>query len=568
MGRTTTTHNFTTTGVPVRIIHKAFSSSEVIYVCRCARMFSRLRRVVRPLAPLAVAVQSTHLDPHMVHAFSSAKANLSNLPLEGTYVQTTSAFSIAANDPLEDRFSLAKLREDKVLAAVMDGHGGWQCANFVQNNLYEAVAAELTHSTNADDPHEVGAALTRAFERVDRDFLGRIRPAFQIGFGRVSNVGACAIAAIVTHSHIIVANAGDCRAVFGRTVAARESSLANATGSDSDSTTNSNAVAVFGGSAGAWIETTALSYDHNSRLPREQAHLRIAHPDEPDLVVEKGSGACYVKGRCVSFALRGRGGRLYGWHNCCGVCPMQSAANACIWGCVPQAVRIQRPSCIRLGSAHPTALHPALHHRLVVLTIHADPVPVNCCTSFLGQPTAAKPEIRVLPLHNGATGYSVAEGLRKSFLILACDGVWDGACVIYCYNYVNPRRLPSHCAQCFRTRMRCGSLRKTRGHGSPSQSGSPSACSKQRLRQRASVWRMCGPCRWVERGGPFMMTSQVGGAVRFIDSSDWTCCMLFFLPLVVVLFVGPKSPAEGAPVGTSVSISGGLLAALKRAIGL
>jgi len=122
----------------------------------------------------------------MVHAFSSAKANLSNLPLEGTYVQTTSAFSIAANDPLEDRFSLAKLGEDKVLAAVMDGHGGWQCANFVQNNLYEAVAAELTHSTNADDPQEVGAALTRRSNALTVTSLAVSARRFKSGFGRSS----------------------------------------------------------------------------------------------------------------------------------------------------------------------------------------------------------------------------------------------------------------------------------------------------------------------------------------------------------------------------------------------
>ena len=38
----------------------------------------------------------------------------------------------------------------------------------------------------------------------------------QVGFGEVAHVGCCAIAAVVTPTAIVVANAGDCRAVLGR----------------------------------------------------------------------------------------------------------------------------------------------------------------------------------------------------------------------------------------------------------------------------------------------------------------------------------------------------------------
>jgi hypothetical protein len=38
----------------------------------------------------------------------------------------------------------------------------------------------------------------------------------QIGFGEVARVGCCAVAALVTPTHVVVANAGDCRAVYGR----------------------------------------------------------------------------------------------------------------------------------------------------------------------------------------------------------------------------------------------------------------------------------------------------------------------------------------------------------------
>ena len=211
--------------------------------------------------------------------------------LENTFIQAASTYEIAANDPCEDRHAVARLGDDKLLAIVADGHGGWQCAQFVQTHLGPAITSELRHTTNPDDPHQIGAALSRAFERVDRDFIGRIRPAFQLGFGNVSSVGACALAAVVTRSHIIVANAGDCRAVLGRSMTAKQAAEAR----QSFDGAGGDAVALVGGVS--WVEATPLSEDHNSRQPREQAQLRIGHPGEDDVIVEKSSGSCYVKGR-------------------------------------------------------------------------------------------------------------------------------------------------------------------------------------------------------------------------------------------------------------------------------
>lgn len=266
------------------------------------RIFMRgLRRTQRSQIP-SLMIPATAPLPVMIRPGVAALATvpLSNAPcppipsLHGTSVQAASNFAVAANFPIEDRHIVSRLGEDMLIAIVADGHGGWQCADFVKSQLVGAVAAELEHGVSYDDPQLIGAALSRAFERIDRDFLGRIRPAFQLGFGPVSSVGACTLAAVVTRTHIIVANAGDCRAVLGRSITAQQVAEARQCGDGSE---DRDATELVGGGSSAWVSAQALSDDHNCSVPREQAQLRIAHPGESDVFVEKRGGACYVKGR-------------------------------------------------------------------------------------------------------------------------------------------------------------------------------------------------------------------------------------------------------------------------------
>lgn len=123
-----------------------------------------------------------------------------------------SSASYPANDPLEDRWVVARVRlpaasaaaasrpehglfapglgghhpaaaaapRTLLLAAVMDGHGGWQASDFVQSRLADVVESELQHNSDNDSPEQLAAALSRAFERLDRDFIARVRPAFEV----------------------------------------------------------------------------------------------------------------------------------------------------------------------------------------------------------------------------------------------------------------------------------------------------------------------------------------------------------------------------------------------------
>jgi pyruvate dehydrogenase phosphatase len=208
-------------------------------------------------------------------------------PLLGTYALSASSCTYPANNPTEDRYFCRRIG-DLVLVGLADGHGGFQCSQFVQTALPDAFSAELSALSNSDgygvhshvDLQHIKTALARSFERVDRDFIGRLRPAFQLGFGSVSSVGACTIAAVISSSHVVVANAGDCRAVVGIKQSTRPG--------DSGLPPSIEA---------STVEVVELSVDHNCALPREQAQLRIAHPDDPDVVMQKPSGSCYVKGR-------------------------------------------------------------------------------------------------------------------------------------------------------------------------------------------------------------------------------------------------------------------------------
>jgi serine/threonine protein phosphatase PrpC len=276
----------------------------------------------------------------------------------GAGAAVVSRVTYPANEPLEDRFDFRDSPAPRsppaaaapspvgaeaaalprMLACVMDGHGGWQAAEYARRQLLDAVERELElggaaaaaaaaqgggegtgagAGASGSESALVGAALARAFARVDRGFLAGVRPAFELGFGDVAHVGCCAIAAAVLPSAVVVANAGDCRAVLGRVhypTAERDGFGGNEGGSsggfggsgDADAPTVPPELEGLPAPAfsalpddGGLFSATPLSRDHNAREPREKARLAALHPGEADIVVCKvgNPSACYVKGR-------------------------------------------------------------------------------------------------------------------------------------------------------------------------------------------------------------------------------------------------------------------------------
>ncbi len=180
-----------------------------------------------------------------------------------------------ANDPMEDRHvftDLSGMGLEGLIAAVFDGHGGWQVSEFARKRITGSLGKSLQNigplPVDEDyDPCE--HAIINTFLQLDRDFFYDIRNTFRLGFGRVANTGSCALLAFMRRGNLYVANAGDCRAVLART-------------SDDKPGT---------------LESVALSRDHNAREELEQKILMAVHPFESDIVKCKTPNICYVKGK-------------------------------------------------------------------------------------------------------------------------------------------------------------------------------------------------------------------------------------------------------------------------------
>ena len=116
----------------------------------------------------------------------------------------------------EDRFlmindlaSVADLgvKVPSALYAVMDGHGGFQCAEYVTENLAKFVCGsmEFVEGRYLD-------ALRTGLEKCERGWLSHMKRLPRKAWG----AGTCVVAALLVQSNIFVAHVGDCRAVAVR----------------------------------------------------------------------------------------------------------------------------------------------------------------------------------------------------------------------------------------------------------------------------------------------------------------------------------------------------------------
>lgn len=108
------------------------------------------------------------------------------------------------------------------LFAVFDGHGGRLAADLAAERLTEHLEAVMKtdifpgDKAEGADPEKIGKAMRDAFMNLDQN----IRDTFEKSYGSDQS-GCTAIVALVTPTHIIVANSGDSRSVMakgGRTV--------------------------------------------------------------------------------------------------------------------------------------------------------------------------------------------------------------------------------------------------------------------------------------------------------------------------------------------------------------
>ena len=126
-------------------------------------------------------------------------------------------------------------------------------------NAFEAIAEEIFEDgrSSLDAVDVIKRATSLAFAEADVAFETEALECVLKGDWGAAQVGACVLMACTTDSSIVVANAGDCRALL----AVR------------DERNNK-------------LRPCQISNDHNAREKVEKKKLRNAHPDESNVIVE------------------------------------------------------------------------------------------------------------------------------------------------------------------------------------------------------------------------------------------------------------------------------------------
>ncbi|RHZ02115.1 hypothetical protein DYB37_013543 [Aphanomyces astaci] len=119
-------------------------------------------------------------------------------------VHRYTAASYAANDPNEDRYVVKVDSDaDAVFASVLDGHAGWEVAEYVNKHLVKNAATLLGNASSNDFTH---SSLSSAFVGTDDALRARLLRVFLSGHGKANRVGACTMLAYAKGSTLVVAN--------------------------------------------------------------------------------------------------------------------------------------------------------------------------------------------------------------------------------------------------------------------------------------------------------------------------------------------------------------------------
>lgn len=108
-------------------------------------------------------------------------------------------------EDLAKKFGCQKIGEEAIsLYGVFDGHGGKDAAQFVRDQLPRVIVED------ADFPLELEKVVTRSFMKTDAAFANScfLKPSL--------SSGTTALTAMIFGRSLLVANAGDCRAVLSR----------------------------------------------------------------------------------------------------------------------------------------------------------------------------------------------------------------------------------------------------------------------------------------------------------------------------------------------------------------
>ncbi|MFS7955011.1 putative protein-serine/threonine phosphatase [Helianthus anomalus] len=135
---------------------------------------------------------------------------------------------------------------------VYDGHGGPETSRYVNDHLFQNLKRFTTEQKSMSMD-----VIRKAFHATEEGFLSIVAKHWTVK-PQLAAVGTCCLVGVICDGMLYIANAGDSRAVLGRTM--------KATGE------------VIG---------IQLSVEHNASIESVRQELHSLHPDDPQIVVLK-----------------------------------------------------------------------------------------------------------------------------------------------------------------------------------------------------------------------------------------------------------------------------------------
>jgi hypothetical protein len=185
-----------------------------------------------------------------------------------------------ANNPIEDRYAAVELQNfPGYFISVLDGHGGFQCAEYANQRLmkyFDNMYKDLKEANpNLTEYELVVNSLLKTFAIVEKEFYDISIDLYRKGEGKMATVGSCVLISIISKDKIYTAQLGDSKAKLYRK--------------------NKNGE----------LERVKLTVTHNAEKKHQQELLRNEFKDK-DIVVCKrpNNTVCYVKGRLQPTRVR------------------------------------------------------------------------------------------------------------------------------------------------------------------------------------------------------------------------------------------------------------------------
>lgn len=185
-----------------------------------------------------------------------------------------------ANNPIEDRYSAVELKNfPGYFISVLDGHGGFQCAEFANQrlfNYFDNTYMNLKETKkNLSEDELVINALLKTFEQVEKEFYDISINLYRRGEGKQATVGSCVTISVISMNKIYTAQLGDSKAKLFRKNKENQ------------------------------YDVIKLTTTHNAEKKHQQAELYKQFSDK-DIVVCKrpNNTVCYVKGRLQPTRVR------------------------------------------------------------------------------------------------------------------------------------------------------------------------------------------------------------------------------------------------------------------------